>query len=195
MNYKITKQYARSEETLIAELEEFNEAILFMSKKSSIDEEERKKIIYRLYDDQTLLHELNKENISITRAVYADGISELINTAPFSFQVMFKTMNSLERKVIAQFNEKNDANLFVICKFEIDPTIHDDDLLFVFKNNVLMDTVNKTTIANRKKEASGSRGSEKESTYKLSPLSTRPSPGGGPPDYWVKVDDEDETSD
>lgn len=190
MNYKITKHYARGEEQLIAEFNELNEAKLFIIKKSSTDELERKKVIYRLYDEQELLHELNQENISITRAKYAEGNSDFNNAAPFIFQVMIQNMGSLERKTIAQFNDKNDANLFIVCKFEDDHTTLDNDLFLIFKGKILIDTVNKTIIANRKKESSGSSGNEKGATYKLSPLSTRPTPGGGPADYWVKNEDE-----
>ncbi|CEG58295.1 TPA: hypothetical protein F7001_02725 [Legionella pneumophila] len=190
MNYKITEHYARGEEKFIAEFNELNDARFFMTKKSSIDDVERKKVIYRLYDDHELLHELNKENISITHAKYAEGNGDFNNAVPFIFQVMIKTMDSLERKTIAQFNDKNDANLFVVCKFEDDNTVHDNDLFLIFKDKILIDTVNKTITANRKKESSGSSGNEKGSTYKLSPLSTRPTPGGGPADYWVKNEDE-----
>ncbi|CEG57832.1 hypothetical protein [Legionella fallonii] len=192
MNFKITEHYARGEEKFIAEFNELNDAKFFMSKKSSIDDVERKNVIYRLYDDHELLHELNKENISITHAKYAEGNGDFNNAAPFIFQVVIKTMDSLERKTIAQFNDKNDAYLFVVCKFEHDNTIHDNDLLLILRDKILIDTANKTIIANRKKESSGSSGNEKGSTYKLSPLSTRPTPGGGPADYWVKNEDEDE---
>jgi hypothetical protein len=194
MNYKITEHYARGEEKPIAEFNDLNEAKLFLAKKSSINDEERKKVIYRLYDDHELLHELNKESISITHAKYAEGDGDFNNAAPFIFQVMIKTMDSLERKTIAQFNDKNDAYLFVVCKFEDDNTVHDNDLFLIFKDKILIDTVNKTIIANRKKESSGSSGNEKGSTYKLSPLSTRPTPSGGPADYWVKNEDDDENN-
>jgi hypothetical protein len=63
-------------------------------------------------------------------------------------------------------------------------------LFLTFKDKVLIDTVNRTIIANRKKEYIGSSGTEKGSTYKLSPLSTRPTPDGGPADYWVKDENE-----
>lgn len=192
MNYKITKHYARGEETLIAEFNELHDARFFMTKKSSIEYEDRKKVIYRLYDDQELLYELNKESISIAHADYAEGNGDFDNSAPFIFQVLIKTMDSLERKTIAQFNDKNDANLFIVCKFGDVNTVHDNDLFLLFKEKILIDTVNKTIIANRKKESSGSGGNEKGSAYKLSPLSTRPTPGGGPADYWVKNEDDDE---
>lgn len=191
MNYKITEHYARGEEKLIAEFNELYEANLFVTKKSAINEEERKKAIYRVYDDYELLYELNKESVSITHAKYAEDNGDFNNTPPFVFKVMIKTTSSLEREMIAQFYDENDANLFVVCKFEVESTVLDNDLFFVFKDKVLIDTVNKTIIANRKKESSGSSGNEQGLTTRLSPLSTRPTPGGGPADFWVeKADDE-----
>ena len=192
MNYKITEHYARGEEKLIAEFNELKEARFFITKKSSIDEPERKKVIYRLYDDQELLCELNRESISVTHAKYAEGNGDFNNATPFIFQVMIKTMDSLERKAIAQFNDKNDAILFVVSLCEADDVLHGNDLFLIFKDQVLIDTLNTAVIANRKKESGGSSGNEIGSTYKLSPLSTRPTPGGGPADYWVKNEDDDE---
>ncbi|MBX9702739.1 MAG: hypothetical protein K2X39_01170 [Silvanigrellaceae bacterium] len=185
MNYKITQHYARSEEKLIAEINELNEAILFITKKSSVDDEERKKVIYRLYNDNELLQELNKENISITHANFAEDNSDFNNAAPFLFQVVIKAARSLDLKTIAQFNDKKDAILFIAGQFEGENRAHDNDLFFIYKDSVLIDTVNKTIILSQKALSSSN---EKESTATLSPLSTRPTPGGGPPDYWVEKD-------
>lgn len=190
MRYKITEHYARGEEKLIAAFNKLNEARLFMAQKASIDEEAQKKIIYRLYDDNELWLELNQTNISITHAQYAEGNGDLNNAAPFIFQVMVKTTESLEKEIIAQFNDKNDAKLFVACKIETDKTIRDSDLFFTFKENMLIDTANKIIIAHRQKECSRAGGNKKSPT--LNPLPTRPTPGGGPPDYWVDKSDDDE---
>ncbi|KTD37461.1 hypothetical protein Lnau_0651 [Legionella nautarum] len=190
MNYKITEHYERGEEKLLASFNKLNDARLFMTKKSSIDEEE-KKIIYRVYDDQDeLLLELNNENIFVTHAKYAEGNGDLNNTASFIFQVMIKPLGALERKEIAQFSDKNDAHLFIACKFEADNPTHDNDLFFIFKNKILIDTLNKTIYENRKREGQKSSNNGKGSAYRLSPLSTRPTPSGGPPDYWVENGDE-----
>ncbi len=194
MDYIITEHYARGEEKPIAAFNELNEAKLFMTKKSAIDEKEKKQVIYRLYEDDELLQELNKENISTTHAKYAEGNGDFNNTPPFIFQVMIKTTDSLERKKIAQFDDKNDAYLFIVSKYEAVNTIHENDLFFIFKDKVSIDTINKTIFANRKTESGGSSSNEQGSTYKLSPLSMRPTPGGGPPDYWVKKEDDDENN-
>ena len=187
MNYKMTSQYARGEEKLIAAFNDLNEARFFMAKKSSVDDEERRRVIYRIYDDQELLYELNKEGIAMTHAKYAEGNGDLNNTTPFIFQVLLQTITSLERETIAQFKNKTDASLFVACKIEADDRVHDNDLFFIYKGKILIDTINKTIIANRKTESGGN-----PKGYHLSPLSTRPTPGGGPADYWVETKDDDE---
>ncbi len=190
MNYKITEHFERGEEKLIAEFNELNEAQLFMTKKSSIDEEKKRRVIYRLYDDDELIHALNKECIYTTHAHYAEGDANFINTAPFMFQVMKQTTASLERKIIAHFNDKNDAYLFIVGQFEASKPIHDNDLYYLFKDKISIDTLNKTIIAHRKAAASGKDGNKEGLPYQLSPLSTRPTPGGGPPDYWVKHEED-----
>lgn len=191
MNYKITEHYERGEEKLIARFNELNDARLYMAKKSSLDEEDKKKIIYRVYDEEDeLLHEFNHENIFVTHAKYAEGNGDFNNTDSFIFEVMIKPWDALERKAVAQFTDKNDALLFVSCKFEADNRPHDKDLFFIFKNNNLIDTLNKTINDNRKRESQESSREGKNSTSRLSPLSTRPTPSGGPPDYWVDRGDE-----
>jgi len=191
MAYKATKQFARGEEKLIAEFSVLKEAIFFITKKSSIDADERKKTIYRLYDDNGLLQVVNKENISFTQANYADGNGEFNNTLPFTFQLKISTGNSSESETVAQFYDKNDAYLFVLKLLEADAR-QDNELLFLFKEKVIMDTLSKSIVANRLEKSDSSLVNEKGSTRHLSPLSTRPTPSGGPPDYWVETDDGDD---
>lgn len=190
MIYRITEHYARGEEKLIAEFYVLNDAQFFMRIKASINEDLRKQIIYRLYNDYELLHELNTENISVTHAKYAESNDDFNNTIPFTYQVMVKPISTLIAKTIAQFNDKNDAILFITRKFE-DFSDNDNDLLMILKDNILIDTLNKTTSTNRKQSAEATTN-ENQSAYKLSPLSTRPTPDSGPADYWVKNETDDE---
>lgn len=189
MNYKITEQYSRGEEKVIAAFAELHDARFFIITKSSIDDEERKKIIYRIYDDCDLLHEVNTASISTGYSKYAEGNGDLNNTAPFIFQVRIGTADSLERTEIAQFHIKTDANLFITSKFETDNIVPDNAVFLIYTGQVLIDTLNKTIIEKRK--SGGVDGNEKGSRVTLSPLSTRPAPGGGPADYWVEKNDED----
>lgn len=189
----MTEHYARGEEKPIAAFDELDDARMFLTKKSDVDDEERKKVIYRLYDDQDLLYEINKEGVSATHALYAEGNGYFSDAVPFSFQVMIESYHSLERKTVAQFAIQTDASLFARCKSAEDNTFDANDLLMILKDNCLIETLNKTIIANQKKESSDS-GTETGSSYTLSPLSTRPTPSGGPPDYWVKNEDHTEGS-
>ena len=190
MNYKITEQYSRSEEKLIAEFAELHNARLFIAKKSSVDDEERKKIIYRIYDSDDLLHEFNNVNISTGYSKYAEGNGNLNNTAPFIFQVRAGNTDSLERTEIAQFHVNTDAILFIATKFEADNTVYHNTVFLIYKGQILIDTINKAIIEKRK--SGGVDGSEKGSRASLSPLSTRPTPGGGPLDYWVEKNEDDD---
>ena len=191
MSYKITEQYARGEENPIAEFSEINDAKLFITKKSAVDDEQDKQIIYRLYDDSELLQEVNKKRISIAYAKYAEGDCDIQNSVRFSFNVKVQPPHSLERKNIAALNDKNDAELFIIGKCESDETIDDTSLFLVLKENLLMDTLSKHILANRKKETGGSSGNETGSTFRPTPLSSRPTPPGGPSDYWVDNEDDE----
>ena len=129
MRYKITEQYARGEEKVIAEFSELNDTRIFIAKKLVNAEEKNQKIIYRLYDDSELLHQLNKEKIPIAYAKYADGNGDL-NIVQFPYKVMIKTENSSEKKGIANFSDKNDASLFIINQCESDDAINDNDSFF-----------------------------------------------------------------
>ena len=192
MNYKVTEHYARGEEKLIAEFNVLYQARIFMTKKVSIDDEEEKQIIYRVYGDNELLHVLNQANISTAYAKYAEGNGDFNNAARFIFNVKINTADSLESEIIAQFYNKNDANLFVVCLFDDKNIVHDNDLFLIYEGKYLIDTANKITIDARKKASSTSGGNNQDSAYTLSPLSMRPTPRGGPADYWVEKKDDDE---
>ncbi|MCH9756232.1 MAG: hypothetical protein K0U37_03430 [Gammaproteobacteria bacterium] len=194
MNYKITEQYARGEEKLIAEMNGLNEAKLLIRKKSAFNEDAKKKVIYRIYNNDKLLHEVNYEGISVAYAQYAEGNVDFNISNGLIFRVMVNVMDTSEKEIIAQFREQTDASLFVTCKCEINKgnSSHQSDLFFIFKDKVLIDTINQTKLLEREKKSEGSGRNEKGSAYHLSPLSQRPTPGGGPPDYWVKNKAEDD---
>ena len=190
MKYNMTEQYARGEEKPIAEFNELNDAKNFMAKKSSNDEDEGKKVIYRLYDDTNLLHQLNRDNIITANAGYADGNSDFYTMSAFACKVMFQLVNTTERQSIANFNDKDDARLFVISKCGADGTIFDNDLFFIYQGDSLIDTLNKIIICHRNKKSEGSSGKEQGATFRPSPLSTRPIPPGGPTDCWIENEDD-----
>ncbi len=191
MQYMVTSHYARGEEKWIASFDLRDRVQVFISKKIAIDEEEGKKVIYRLYDNQELLQAWNKDNISITHALYADGNADFDNVPPGFFMVMLNSVNLSRDSPIAQFHAENDAMLFIVSLFEAEKSMHANDVFFIFKGNLLMHTVNRSILEKRKRGSGSARDMQKGS-FQISPLSTRPTPGGGPPDYWVGKEDVEE---
>jgi len=187
MDYKITEQYARGEEKPIAACHELEDAKHFIQKKSSTDDDHRKQVIYRLYDSEGLLHESNTQNIAVTHTTY-----DIECISCFMFQVMTNTVNSLERKTIAECNDIHDAYLFIRNRLENIDASDNSDLFFIMTQSMLIETINKTIMDERTNNASGSASNDKDSSYQLSPLSMRPTPSGGPPDYWVKKEENDD---
>lgn len=190
MNYKITGQYARGEEKPIAEFHQLNDANIFLDKKISNDEIQHKKLVYRLYDESELLKKFNNEEISVTYAQYEDGDSDFINPMPFIFNVVMQIANSIERNSIANFNDENDANLFVMGKCETDNTVEENDLFCILKGRILIKTLNKVIITNQKMKSDASEASQSGAIFYPTPTPIRPKPPGVPSDFWVEKDDE-----
>jgi hypothetical protein len=184
VKYKVTKQYLKAKETLLATFHDVHDAHLFVEKKISIDEEERRKVVYRLYDDFDLLQVFNKE---IPFTLEADD-AENYDGVQFKFQVTYQPANTSEQSTLACFNTKDDANLFAFSKCSSSPV---DDLYFIYKEGILIDTINKQIVATRSSLKEGSTGNTKGATFRPSPLSTRPTPPGGPGDCWVEDDSND----
>lgn len=191
MNYTITEQYAKGEERILAEFDEWRDASLFITKKAAKNEEEKKKALYRLYHEDDLVQELNKESISTGFARYAEGNGDLDNPSLFSFQVLL-IREDLTRTLTAQFINRKDCLWFITIKFKEEGSLLDNETFLIMKDQILFDTINKSIIKHWEEQSDSSRTGDNSSAYKLSPLSTRPTPQGGPADYWVKNDDQTE---
>ena len=189
MNYKVTAQFPRGEEKLVAAFNAFQDATFFLTQKISVDELQAKKKMYRLYDDTVLLREFNPLNISVAYAQYADGDSDFINQPRFLFNLTIQTTAS-KRRNIANFNDIDDANLFISEKCAIDMAVNDSDLFCIFKDDVLMKSLNKIILANQKIESSGSSANQSMATFNPTPTPTRPTPPGGPSDCWIEKEDD-----
>lgn len=190
MKYTVTKQFSRSNEILIAQFIEWSDAKIFLSKTAAEDDREGKKRIYRVYDDSGLLHEYNKEHISVTYARYAEGDYDFSNNIVLLFQVLIKRNGIEERNIIANFNDKSDAMLFIMGKCDSDNLLDENDLLFLYKARILIATFSKNIIANQKKMGVNAGGQGTEATFRPTPLSTKLLPPGGPGDCWVEKEDE-----
>ncbi|QEY52262.1 hypothetical protein [Legionella longbeachae] len=191
MRYKVTEQFARGEEKAIAEFRELSDAKIFIDQKQENTRIETQKIIFRLFDDFDLLHEFNENNSSVAYAKYADGNGDL-NIIKFPYHVMIKAQHATDKKCIANFIDKINANLFVISKCDNDDAVDENDLFFIFKEQNLIDTLNKILCIHRKIKSDRSKENERGAKFHPTPLSRRPTPPGGPSDCWIEENNENE---
>lgn len=187
MNYKITEQYSKTEEILMAEFSALNDARIFITQKLSSDDVKR---MYRLYNDDLMIEEFNRGNISVAYARYADGNAD-IHADGFSFNVTLQMDGNTDRMSVAKFNHIDDATSFIIRKCDVDKTIHNDDLFIIFKGQYVVDRLNKASIANRKKESDAMGQHNTGLTFHPSPLQIVLKPLGFPKDYRIPEDDDD----
>lgn len=190
MNYKVTAQFPRGEEKLLAAFDASQDATFFLTQKIAVDELQAKKKLYRLYDDTVLLRAFNPLNISVDYAKYAEGNSDFINQPPFLYKLTIQTIPASKKRSIAYFNDIDDANLFIAEKCKTDSTVNDSDLFCIFKGDVLIKSLNKIILANQKTESSGSRANQASATFNPTPMPTRPTPPGGPNDCWIEIEDD-----
>lgn len=189
MQYKITEQFARGEEKAIAEFYDLYDSRIFLAQKIADADLEKQKIIFRVYDDSELVHESNRAHISISYAKYAEGNGDLA-LAQLPIHLMIQSTPSTQKINIANFHIRNDAYLFATQKCELDDRIKDNTLFFIYQEKNLIDTVSKTVIINRKKEAARYTRNENKAVFHPTPLSIRPKPPGGPSYCWIEEDDE-----
>lgn len=184
MKYKVTKLYLKSKETLIAAFVDFNDARIFINLKLSSDERNTIKALYRIYDDLELVNEFNNE----VQAYAEPEDPEAYSNAKFSFNVKKQDENSLDRTIVGYFKDKEDAKLLIVGKYLNTDKAGALDTYMIFKDRVLIATLNKYILDNKALQDQISSGTGKGAT--LSPLSTRPTPLGGPGDYWKEQEDD-----
>lgn len=63
-------------------------------------------------------------------------------------------------------------------------------LFFLFKEQNLMDTLNRIICTHRKKESNRATRERKGATFHPTPMPSRPTPPGGPSDCWIEEDNE-----
>ncbi|MDF1684919.1 MAG: hypothetical protein P1U36_09750 [Legionellaceae bacterium] len=126
-------------------------------------------------------------HVSVAFAIYAEGNGDLNRAEPLEFHVRIKSNHDLEQQAIARFHDQNNAYLFVMCIYE---SYQDEQntVFLIYQNKNLIQILDKTKIENQNKASDQSNRGKQSSTAHLSPLSTRPTPNGGPPDYWVSHD-------
>lgn len=185
MNYRMTLQYARGIEKLIAEFNDRSVMRAFALSKLSSPVLSGKKLILREYDETQLLHEFNKEQLPRVYADYADGSRDVSQESPFYYRVALRAFAAASQEDVAQFAERDDAYLFVDGQFAANQTRQDRRLYFIYKDKVLIDTLNKQA------DLSSKGGMENGPLFKPTPLNMRPKPPGVLSDFWVEDDSDD----
>jgi hypothetical protein len=183
MKYKITKQYARDLETPLAEFCECDDASFFIQRKLLSDEEKRVKLIYRLFNNQTLQETFNKEKItfSVNAAQYANGDRDL----PSSLSPFKVSKENSVAHALAAFIDKEDAELFVEDKLTQASEI---TTYYIFNKDELITELNQRV--KKQSPVQDSQGRSQTSSFRPTPLNTAPRPAGVP-SAWIKDKDED----
>lgn len=180
MKYKITEQYIRSEEKCIAECLNITDALLFVAKKSVNAQENKQKIIYRLYENEELIHTLNQVPVLPHVAKYAQEDAELEQSEPLIFTLLRQEENSPQYTHIASFAHKEDALEWVLNHQDKNASQY-----LIYKDNVLIKSCNTKTLS----QDNTQNEYEKSASYRPTPLATRPVPPGFPVNCWVEEED------
>lgn len=184
MKYKITKQYAHDTEKLIAEFRDSDDAKFYLERKIISDSEKNIKLIYRLFDDQKLIKEFNKEKINsfILSGKYAAGD----NFLPDSFGHYKISKDNSVAHAHAGFIELNDAELFIEDKLT-----HSNIMTtyYIFNNDEKISELNQHVKKQKESEGGGQGKASQTTSFRPTPFNTTPRPSSIPP---VSMKDEKE---
>jgi hypothetical protein len=192
MNFRVTEQYARGEESLFTEFNALEDALLFLAKKLIIDEKDKRKILYRLYNAGDLFKQINQNNVCVTHAHYFDGNGDITDDVHFAYTVRLQVAPSSERLEIARFNDRIDARIFITERVKNSGDETKGDLYFIFKDNQLMDTASNIMTQNLKKAHDGPNGNVTGEMFQPTPLPMKPVPPGFQHSSWVNKEEDDE---
>lgn len=185
MKYIITKQYARDTENPIAEFCDQNDANFFIQRKLLADDEKNVIIIYRLFENQKLLKEFNKDKVTslINSAQYAEGDRDL----PYSLSPFSVSKENSVKAALAAFIDLSDAELFVEDRLTHTRII---TTYYIFKNDELIFELNQR-IKKKALTEESSQGKGRASSFQPTPLNITLRPKGAPAN-WIKDEDEGE---
>jgi hypothetical protein len=189
MRYKTTRQYARGEEVLVAAFCDLEDLALFLDQKSATTKVDHQSLVFRVYEDMDLIHELNPDQLTTAHARYADG-SAFLDIVSLPFKVLVKREPSSMHQALACFQDKDDATLFIASKCE-DEQVGGSELFLLMKGPNLMETSNKAIHAHQK--LSAEKPQKQESKFRIRPMQKGLKPQGSPGDFWIE-EDEDEPS-
>lgn len=185
MKYKITQQYVNSSEILFAELDDLNDANLFVNQTLAVKPKSNLKSIYRIFENDRLLSCFNDEKIKTMLAQYADGDCELPQSVSDPFNVIIRSSNS--EILLAKFSKLDDAEFFVKIKVLEDSNANHDITYYILDGDKFIDKMNQDTINSAMNKAKQSKHS-----IRPSPLAFRLRPRGSAYGFYNMDDEEDE---
>lgn len=189
MQYKITRQYARDVEMPLAEFNSLGDANFFLTAKLESDAELHVTAIYRLYKDENLLNEINRDKINVfgvpARYFSEEGVQSI---HPNAYKVAAQDLvNSPEP--CANFIELKDARLFIERKLPVDLTANKKITYQILKSNQMLEKFDPVKPAATGKKEDDTQGSVGGTANKIgfhpTPFNTVPRPAGSSPG-WIK---------
>lgn len=188
MPYKVTRQFIKDVETPGAEFDDIDDASLYIAVKLR-SYTKSMKLIYRLYQDDTLISEHHDENLRqpISRAKYAQGDNDLPDNFAEPFRVSCHSSNNVEKN-IAKFIDITNAQLFIEALFSSGKPNNRVDVVYkIYNINQLVKIVDQRAIGGE--APNESQGKNKKITFRPTPFSVKLTMG--PKNYLVEDNDED----
>ncbi len=181
MRYKMTKQFARDNEAPLAEFNDLNDAMLFVNKKSALDDDHLIKIIYRVFDGYKLLRAFNLEKISIPvkRAQYAEGDIDL----PMLFAEPFR-VSTVAGEERGKFILLQDATDFVQARLAHDVNNNLNETYLISEGKTVIEQMGQAS------NEGGSQGQDQKVAFRPTPFAA--APRVGPPKWLVDEDEKGE---
>ena len=192
MQYKMTKQYARDMETPLAEFGNLSDAELFINTKSALDKSKYLKLIYRLYENDNLLREYNKEtmNAPFARAQYAQSDLDLPRNFAGPFSILNQNNVNNADAIIAKFCNIDDAKIFIEVQITTNNASEKiSGAYFIFKDAQLIEKIDRNSIDSQQSSSSQeTQEQQKKSAFRPTPLTTSLRLG---PSKWTANEEDD----
>ena len=138
MRYQVTEQYRRGEERFIAEFSSYMDWEVFKAFRVREDETQRRRILYRLYENSELIEIVNETQLCTASAQYAEG-GRLIEISPsLIYRLILRAQDTAQEQ--ACFDYYSDVKLFLAHRCVYDQYLGEHDVFCVFKHDTLVET-------------------------------------------------------
>jgi hypothetical protein len=188
MQCKVTRQYARDKEILLAEFNELNHAKQFIQIKLSTDAQFNVAAIYRLFDSGKLVEEVNRGKINVAGIPPQYFIKDEIQyeSLEHELQVFAQYLNKSPSKC-AEFADIKDARLYIEKCLVEDLTGHQKTVYRILKAQQFIEKFEplKSTAQEKPVDTSTPTGAGNKTTFHPTPFNVS-KPANNIP-AWVKA--------